>query len=62
MVVTRDHVLGAEVGEGQQVCARDLLDVALVAFRNCVSKRRTGSRQHGQNDGDSKRQPPPVFR
>ena len=32
VVVPGDHVLGAEIGEGEQVYAADLHDVALVAF------------------------------
>ena len=34
MVVPRHHVLGAEVDERYQVDAVDLLDIALVAFRD----------------------------
>ncbi len=34
MVVPRHHVLGAEVDERHQVDAVDLLDIALVAFRD----------------------------
>lgn len=39
MVVAGDHVLGAEIGEGQEVRARDLPDVALVTFRDAVGVR-----------------------
>ncbi len=45
MVVTGDHVLGAKVGEGQQVRARDLLDVALVALGHAVGVRESGQEQ-----------------
>ena len=36
VVVPGDHVLGAEIGEGDQVDAPDLLDAARVAFGDVV--------------------------
>ncbi len=38
VVVAGHHVLCAQVGEGQEVYARYLLDVTLVALSHCVSE------------------------
>lgn len=38
VVVSRHYVFGAEINEGRQIDARDLLDVTLVAFSYGVSE------------------------
>lgn len=45
MVIAGDHVLGAKVGEGQQVGARDLLDVTLVTVGHAVGVGKSGEEQ-----------------
>ena len=45
MVISRHHVHGSEIDEGEDVDAGDFLDVALVAFGH----RMRGSGPSGQN-------------
>ena len=61
MVVTGDHVLGAKVGEGQQVRTRDLLDVALVALGHAMGVRESGQEQVEQYACESVQQRPGAW-
>ena len=49
MVVSRDHVLGAEIQERHEMDAGNLLDVSLVAFRHSVGQRLARDRK-GESD------------
>ena len=51
VVVAGHHVLGAEIDEGDQVDARDLLDVALVALCDPVGEGRPCREQDDGEDG-----------
>ncbi len=61
MVVTGDHVLGAKVGEGQQVRARNLLNVALVALGHAMGVRERGKEQIEQHASESVQQRPGAW-
>ena len=50
VVVARHHVFGAQVHEGQDVDACDLLDVALVALRDRMGKHVAGGEQQHEAD------------
>lgn len=59
MIVTRDHVLGPEIGERHQKDARALLDEALVPqgdpVRQCLAGYQK-ERQEGAADGDGRQE------
>ena len=51
MVVSRHHMLGAEVDKRHQVDAVDLLDIALVAFRDGMGEGITAGSQEQHQQG-----------
>ena len=52
VVVSGDHVLGAEIDEGDQVDAADLLDVPLVTLRDSMGQGFVAQERQRQDGGE----------
>lgn len=48
VIVSRKHMLRPEINKRQQIDARNFLDVALIAFRNAMSKRGRAKHNNAQ--------------
>ena len=67
MVISRHHMFGAEIEERDEMNARHLLDVSLVAQRNGMGegrldpgeRKRSGEQEHGRA---ARATPPPARR